>query len=145
MSPWLNDSPSSSAAISTPSLPHDDPAVIVGMACRVPGASSPSELWKLLEQQRDVQQKIPANRFNVDEFYHPDGANKGTVWIAPNRFFACRVANWIQTNARYGYFLEQDLGTFDPGFFNISGNEAEAMDPQQRILLEVVYEALENG
>ena len=50
-----------------------------------------------------------------------------------------------QTNARYGYFLEQDLADFDAGFFSISGKEAEAMDPQQRLLLEVVYEALENG
>ena len=50
-----------------------------------------------------------------------------------------------QTNAKYGYFLDQDIGEFDAGFFNISGVEAEAMDPQQRILLEVVYEALEDG
>lgn len=51
----------------------------------------------------------------------------------------------IQTNAKYGYFLDQDIGAFDAGFFNISGKEAEAMDPQQRLLLEVVYEALEDG
>ncbi|CAI7643289.1 unnamed protein product [Penicillium glandicola] len=132
MAPWLYNSPSgsgsssSSNGIPTP-LPGDDPAVIVGMACRVPGASSPSALWNLIEQQRDVQRKMPENRFNVDSFYHPDGKNKGT------------------TNARYGYFLDQDLGAFDPGFFNISGNEAEAMDPQQRLLLEVVYEALEDA
>ena len=50
-----------------------------------------------------------------------------------------------QTNAKYGYFLDQDIRDFDAGFFNISGNEAKAMDPQQRLLLEVVYEALENG
>ncbi|KAL3436350.1 hypothetical protein BDV09DRAFT_194014 [Aspergillus tetrazonus] len=128
MSPWLSGSGSSSSSTSIPtSLPGDDPAVIVGMACRVPGASSPSDLWDLIEQQRDVQRKMPETRFNVDSFYHPDGKNKGT------------------TNARYGYFLDQDLGAFDPGFFNISGNEAEAMDPQQRLLLEVVYEALEDA
>lgn len=67
------------------------------------------------------------------------------------RYEAYPIYRWIafsqtvQTNARYGYFLDQDLGAFDPGFFNISGNEAEAMDPQQRLLLEVVYEALEDG
>ncbi|KAL4965980.1 uncharacterized protein BDV14DRAFT_199431 [Aspergillus stella-maris] len=132
MSPWLYDSPSGSASGSsstgTPTpVPGDDPAVIVGMACRVPGASSPSELWSLVDQKRDVQRKMPEDRFNVDSFFHPDGKNKGT------------------TNARYGYFLDQDLGVFDPGFFNISGNEAEAMDPQQRLLLEIVYEALEDA
>ena len=57
----------------------DDPAVIVGLACRVPGARNPSQLWSLIEEQRDVQRKIPADRFNVDAFYHPNGANKGTV------------------------------------------------------------------
>lgn len=51
----------------------------------------------------------------------------------------------MQTNARYGYFLDQDLGDFDASFFGISGNEAKAMDPQQRLLLEVVYEALEDA
>ena len=51
----------------------------------------------------------------------------------------------MQTNAKYGYFLDQDISHFDAGFFNISGKEAEAMDPQQRLLLEVVYEALEDG
>lgn len=51
----------------------------------------------------------------------------------------------MQTNARFGYFLDQDVGQFDPGFFGISGKEAEAMDPQQRLLLEVVYEALEDA
>ncbi|KAJ9293898.1 hypothetical protein DTO271G3_7274 [Paecilomyces variotii] len=104
-----------------------DPTVIVGMACRVPGSNSPSQLWDAIVEQRDLRRKIPENRFNVDNFYHPDGTNKGT------------------TNARYGYFLDQDLGDFDASFFGISGSEAKAMDPQQRILLEVVYEALEDA
>lgn len=59
--------------------------------------------------------------------------------------FQTYVLTVTQTNAKYGYFLDQNLGEFDAGFFNISGREAEAMDPQQRILLEVVYEALEDG
>lgn len=104
-----------------------DPSVIIGMACRVAGASNPSELWKNIAEKKDSQRKMPADRFNVDAFYHPLGANKGT------------------TNAKYGYFLDQGLNLFDNEFFKISGKEAEAMDPQQRILLEVVYEALENG
>lgn len=49
------------------------------------------------------------------------------------------------TNAQYGYFLDQDLSQFDNEFFRISGKEAESMDPQQRILLEVVFECLEDG
>lgn len=104
-----------------------DPACIVGMACRVPGASRPSELWDHILGQRDVQRKMPEDRFNVDAFYHPNPSNKGT------------------TNAKYGYFLDQDISLFDASFFNISGKEAEAMDPQHRLLLEVVYEALEDA
>ncbi|KAG8417127.1 putative Hybrid PKS-NRPS biosynthetic cluster [Metarhizium acridum] len=105
----------------------DDPSVIVGLACRVPGANTPSKLWQSIAEQRDVQQKMPEDRLKVDSFFHPEPTHKGT------------------TNARFGYFLDQDIGNFDAGFFGISGKEAEAMDPQQRLLLEVVYEALENA
>ncbi|KAI1365305.1 polyketide synthase [Xylaria arbuscula] len=107
--------------------PESDPSVIVGLACRVPGASNPSQLWDSLVEKRDVRRKMPEDRFLVENFYHPNGTNKGT------------------TNARYGYFLDHDIRNFDATFFGISGKEAEAMDPQQRLLLEVVYEALENA
>ena len=52
---------------------------IVGMACRVAGANNPSQLWDNIVQQKDLQRKMPSDRFNVDAFYNPDGANKGTV------------------------------------------------------------------
>lgn len=115
------------SSVSSSIPPSDDPVVIVGLACRVPGATNPSQLWDNIVAQKDLQRKMPADRFNVDAFYHPDGKNKGT------------------TNAKYGYFLDQSLADFDAGFFGISGKEAEAIDPQQRLLLEVVYEALENA
>lgn len=56
-----------------------DPSCIVGMACRVPGAQSPSKMWDNILQQRDFQRKMPEDRFNIDNFFHPDGTNKGTV------------------------------------------------------------------
>jgi acyl transferase domain-containing protein len=56
-----------------------DVTAIVGLACRVPGAMNASKLWENLAAQRDVQQKIPPERFNVDAFFHPDGSKKGTV------------------------------------------------------------------
>ena len=56
-----------------------DPSVIVGMACRVPGATNTSQLWKVLAEQHDLQRKMPEDRFNVDAYYHPQGTNKGTV------------------------------------------------------------------
>ena len=119
-----------------------DPSVIVGMACRLPGATSASKLWEVVAEKKDLQRKMPEDRFNVDAFYHPQGINKGTVNILPNRL---NSTNDLKTNAKYGYFLDQGLDEFDNEFFRISGKEAAAMDPQQRLLLEVVYEALEDG
>ena len=119
-----------------------DPSVIVGMACRFPGATSVSKLWEVVAEKNDLQRKMPEDRFNVDAFYHPQGTNKGTVNIPPNFF---NSTNDLKTNAKYGYFLDQGLDEFDNEFFRISGKEAAAMDPQQRLLLEVVYEALEDG
>ncbi len=58
---------------------RDDPTTIVGLACRVPGAQNPSKLWENIVEQKDLQSKIPSDRFNVDAFYHPNGANKSTV------------------------------------------------------------------
>ncbi|KAJ5302558.1 hypothetical protein N7476_009357 [Penicillium atrosanguineum] len=123
----------SSTVISTPSVDEfrletrANHSAVTGMACRVAGAANPKELWDVLEKRKDLQRKMPEDRYNVDAFFHPQGANKGT------------------TNARYGYFLDQGLDKFDAQFFNISGKEAQAMDPQQRLLLEVVYEATEDA
>ncbi|PWN50534.1 hypothetical protein IE53DRAFT_395262 [Violaceomyces palustris] len=107
-------------------LPEDAIAV-VGISCRAPGASSPEQLWQNILAKKDLQSKMPSDRFNVDAFYHPNGLNKGT------------------TNAVYGYFLEQNLRSFDAPFFNLSRKEAEVMDPQHRLSLELVYEALEDA
>ncbi|KAE8167506.1 polyketide synthase [Aspergillus tamarii] len=109
------------------SIKGPDPAVMVGYSCRVAGADRPSKLWDNINAQVDMRKEIPADRFNINNFYHPDGTHKGT------------------TNCKYGYFLDQDIGMFDNSFFRISPKEAEAMDPQQRLLLEVVYEALEDA
>lgn len=61
---------------------EDDPTVIVGLACRVPGASNPSKLWEHIAAQRDVQRKMPEDRYNVDNYFHPDGTRKGLVCLS---------------------------------------------------------------
>ncbi|KAF2678702.1 hypothetical protein K458DRAFT_435696 [Lentithecium fluviatile CBS 122367] len=107
---------------------QQEPIAIVGSACRFPGgANSPSALWKLLESPRDVGVDIGPDRFDAKSFYHPDGSHHGT------------------SNVLRSYLLQEDVRLFDAPFFNLSPNEADAMDPQQRILLETVYEALEAG
>ncbi|KAK3305955.1 polyketide synthetase [Chaetomium strumarium] len=67
----------------------------------------------------------PPERFNADAFFHPDGAHHGT------------------SNVTESYFLQEDPRLFDAAFFNIKPIEAHSIDPQHRILLEVVYESLE--
>lgn len=100
---------------------------VIGMACRVAGANSPAELWKTLMSSKDVQRRI--TRFNIGGFYHPAGGPlKGL------------------TNVDRAYMLDDDaIDKFDNAFFHITPIEATAMDPQQRMLLEVSYEAIENA
>ncbi|KAF9886948.1 hypothetical protein FE257_010689 [Aspergillus nanangensis] len=105
---------------------HSEPIAIIGTGCRFPGGcDSPSKLWELLRQPRDVLKEIPDTRFSVDGFYHPDNAHHGT------------------SNVRHSYLLDEDLGRFDAQFFGIKPIEANALDPQQRLLMETVYESLE--
>ncbi|RAL07361.1 ketoacyl-synt-domain-containing protein [Aspergillus homomorphus CBS 101889] len=105
-----------------------EPIAIIGTGCRFPGgASSPSKLWELLQEPRDLASKPPASRFNAEAFYQGGKPRPGTI------------------NAPEAYFLEEDVQAFDTSFFNISPPEAASMDPQQRFLLEVVYEALERA
>ncbi|KAK1561472.1 beta-ketoacyl synthase, partial [Colletotrichum navitas] len=102
---------------------------IVGIGCRFPGkVSGPSALWELLSHPVDLSAPVPSWRFRKEGFYHENASHRGT------------------TNSRGSYFLEDDdVKAFDAQFFNISPQEAEAMDPQHRLLLEVVYEGLEDA
>ncbi|KAI9035214.1 lovastatin nonaketide synthase [Aspergillus affinis] len=108
-----------------PSQP--EPIAIVGSGCRFPGGSlSPSKLWQLLREPRDLRKEIPDDRFSVKSYYHPDKFHHG------------------MTNTTQSYLLD-DIRKFDPQFFNIQPAEADAIDPQQRLLLETVYESMESA
>ncbi|KAI0413959.1 lovastatin nonaketide synthase [Xylaria grammica] len=102
-----------------------EPIAIIGSACRFPGdTDTPSKLWELLRSPKDLLRRVPSERYDASAHYHPDPKHHGT------------------TNVQESYFLEQDVSSFDHGFFNIQAGEAEAIDPQQRILLETVYDSL---
>lgn len=104
------------------------PVAIIGIGCRLPGhVSDPQSLWELLVQGRNVWSPVPEDRYNEKAFLHPRPDNSGT------------------TNHRGGHFLDRDISAFDAAFFGISPAEAKSMDPQQRMLLEVSYEAFENA
>ncbi|KAL9115465.1 MAG: hypothetical protein Q9227_000786 [Pyrenula ochraceoflavens] len=105
-----------------------DPIAIIGMACRLPGDSnSPQKLWNLLERGDCAVPGVPDSRFGLEG--HFDGSRKPNTLKSPGAMFLENI----------------DLSKFDSHFFGISRQEAIAMDPQQRQLLEVVYECLENA
>jgi myxalamid-type polyketide synthase MxaB len=106
---------------------HQEPIAVVGVGCRFPGGvSSPDELWTVLQRGADTIDRIPPDRWDADSYYDPDPDAPGKM---------CTL--------RSGFLASKDL--FDPQFFRISPREATYLDPQQRVLLEVAWEALEHA
>jgi acyl transferase domain-containing protein len=107
-------------------LLRPEPIAIVGIGCRFPRADNPEQFWALLVDGIDAITEVPPSRFEVDAFYDPAPGTPGKMV------------------SRFGGFIG-NIDLFDASFFGTSPREAEAMDPQQRILLEVACEALEDA
>ena len=104
------------------------PVAIVGVSFRFPGSAHDLQsLWEILEAGYNVWSDVPPERYHWTSFFHTS-----------------RETN-VAHSHRGGHFLTQDVAAFDASFLEITNAEAEAMDPQQRIQLEVTYEALENA
>jgi acyl transferase domain-containing protein len=100
---------------------------ICGFGLRLPGGiKNGDELWDLLINAKDARGHIPASRYNTDGF---------------DNFLGARDA----IKVKHGYFLEQELSGLDTSFFTLTKNELENCDPQQRMLLEVTRECLEDA
>ncbi|MCG8920673.1 SDR family NAD(P)-dependent oxidoreductase, partial [Actinokineospora sp. PR83] len=98
------------------------PVAVVGLACRLPGASGPAPFWDALRAGADAVRPVPADRW-------PDAAE---------------VLARYPAGVRLGGFLAE-VDTFDAAFFGVSPREAAALDPQQRLVLELAWEALEDA
>ncbi|HLF25326.1 MAG TPA: type I polyketide synthase [Anaerolineae bacterium] len=114
-------------ALEAAAQPITAPIAVIGIGCRMPGgADSPEAFWQLLRNGVDAVTEVDNTRWDVDAYFDPD----------PNR--PGKIAS------RWGGFL-RDVDQFDPQFFGIAPREAMSMDPQQRLALEVCWEALEHA
>ncbi len=104
-----------------------EPIAIVGIGCRLPGGvETPDGFWELLAGGVDAVSEVPPERWDINAYYDPSADAPGKM------------------NTRWGGFLA-GVEQFDPQFFGISPREAATLDPQQRLILEVAWEALENA
>jgi len=102
------------------------PIAIVGMGGRFPGGNDPEAFWRLLAEGGDAIREVPVDRWSLDDYYDPDPAAPGKMYT------------------KWGGFLDEVKG-FDTDFFSISPREAQWVDPQHRLILELAWEALEDA
>ncbi|MEY3210767.1 MAG: hypothetical protein RIT28_1248, partial [Pseudomonadota bacterium] len=104
-----------------------EPIAIISAACRLPGGvTSPEALWELLLAETDTVAEIPPDRFDIDAWYDPRPDTPGKT-----------VSRWAA--------LLGDLTGFDHALFGFSPREARSVDPQERLVLECVWEAFERA
>ncbi|CDI81585.1 Pc16g11480 protein, related, partial [Eimeria acervulina] len=128
---YIQNQISGSVSVGTPDVPTSAMSAmgqmqglaVIGASCRLPGNSdNPALLWEMLLRGKDCVSEIPLTRFDVDLFYDAELDAKGKMYV------------------RKAAFME-NAEMFDNAFFNLSAAEVNYMDPQQRMALEVAYDA----
>ncbi|XP_077792942.1 phenolphthiocerol synthesis polyketide synthase type I Pks15/1-like [Podarcis muralis] len=104
----------------------EDEIAIVGIGCNFPGGEGIDNFWRVLVEGRNCVVEIPPERFETKSWYDPDSHKPG------------------KTSTRHAAFTEE-FNAFDNRLFGINDVEAERMDPQQKLLLECTYRALEDA
>ena len=107
--------------------PDPYPIAVIGIGCRLPGASGPAEFWREVREGADHVTSIPADRFDARAFQNSVDEDGRPLLTSP-----------------FGGFLD-GVEEFDAEFFRISPYEAARMDPQQRLFLETAWEAVEDA
>ncbi|KAF2993289.1 putative PKS-like protein biosynthetic cluster, partial [Neopestalotiopsis sp. 37M] len=106
-----------------------EPMAVVGLSFRLPGGADDVDgLWELLESGKPAWTPVPADRWNEEAFHHPNPDDPNGTNHHPG-----------------GHFISGDIRDFDHGFFQFTKQQAAATDPQQRMLLELTYEAFESA
>ncbi|PWQ99246.1 type I polyketide synthase [Leucothrix arctica] len=109
------------------SIVNAEPIAIVGMGCRLPGGvDSPEKYWELLKEGKDAVSEMNSDRWDFDAHFDKDPTTPGKMSV------------------RHAGFID-NVDKFDAQFFGISPREAAVLDPQQRLLMEVSWEAIENA
>lgn len=123
---WNGDS---ATTTDSPSPASFTPIAICGMSCRLPGnIDTPKDLWEFLMSKGDARTRVPPTRYNISGYYSSNQKSGAAV-------------------SEYGYFLDEsvDLGALDTSFYSITRGEVERLDPQQRILLELARECVDDA
>lgn len=120
-------SPRSGVTTADPNV--NEPIAIIGISGRYPMASSLREFWENIKTGRDCISEIPQERWRSDDFFHADKE---------------KAIELGRSYSKWGGFID-DFADFDPLFFNISPREAVAMDPQERIFLQVCWQVFEDA
>jgi polyketide synthase PksL len=105
---------------------RDEDLAIIGISGRYPMAKNLHEFWQNLKDGRDCITEIPSERWDYMDFYNPEKGKKGMSY------------------SKWGGFID-DFDKFDPLFFNIAPRDAEKIDPQERLFLEITWQTIEDA